>query len=122
MREDNLDVGVGAHRPRGDEVDGRPRRFMRVVDHGLWEAGIHKCGVLGVRGVDKHHGLARLEQVPGGLEVRVAEVMVVTAVASVEDYSVGMEDVQGILYLRMCRDRVEKRRNVGEESVSRGLG
>jgi hypothetical protein len=119
VRQDHLAVRVVALRVRQDQVHGRPRRLVRVVDHGLQQGRIRKVRVDGVRGMHEDDGLAPVELRPDGRERLAAQIVVARSVSREDRHTVRLERVERVGDLSQRALRVEQRRQRGEEAVSR---
>lgn len=117
VREDHLHVGAGPHGARNDEVDGLPRRLVRVVEHGLRKGSADELRVDGVRRVHENSGTLGVQQLPGGAEVGVSQVMVALVVAGVKNNPVSLQLVEGVDNLNPGRCRVEQGWDSGEKAV-----
>lgn len=119
--EDDLDVLVRADVVRHDQVDGRPRRLVGVVDDRLWDVLRDEVRVHRVGGVDKHHRGPFIQSPPHGLEGRVAQVHVARPIARHESHAVGFQRVHGEFDLRECGGQVDQAGHSGEEAVPAGV-
>ena len=121
VREDDLAAGVGAQGVVDDEVHCRPARLVRVVEHRLGQGFVDQVRIDWVGGVDEDDGFAPAEFGPDGLEVWVAEVVVVGAVAGEEGDAVGVEDVEHVCDLFEAGFGVEERGDGTEDTVAFGV-
>lgn len=73
MREDDIDVRTGPHRPLEDQVDGGAGRGQRVVDDGLREEAADELGLeFQARRVQEDERAVALQLPPYGPEALVA--------------------------------------------------
>lgn len=76
----------------------------------------------GVGRVDEDDGVASVQFFPDGGVLRVAEVLVLDAVAGEEGDAVGVEGVEGVFDFGESALRVEQVGHGGEEAVLGGVG
>lgn len=92
MREDDFARRELALATTDDEIAGRARRFVRVVDDGLGQLGARPYGRGCVARVDENDGGTLIELGPDGLKVLVAEILAV--IGREERDAIGLELVK----------------------------
>lgn len=122
MGQDDLAPSVPPHDTRHYHVDGRARGLVWVVNHRLRQVRIHQPRVDGVCGVHKHDSGLGVQVPPDLFKVRVAQVVVVGAVAREERDAVGAQLVERAVDFGQGGVGVEERGQRGEEAVAAGAG